>query len=74
MSTTPTNNGGPKEHDYTDEITCPHCDYAHLDSWELTPNEDELQCSTCGKLFIYTRNIAVSYSTKPIAARNQTTK
>lgn len=39
--TTPTpDNGGPQEHDWTDEITCPHCDYTHLD-FELKLTDDE---------------------------------
>jgi len=49
-------------HEYTDEIVCPHCGYAHKDSWEWSDGKHE--CSDCGESFVMVRNITVSYTTE----------
>jgi hypothetical protein len=51
------------EHEYTDEIVCPHCGYEHLDSWEYS-DEGETECGDCCKPFSFCRNVAISYSTE----------
>ena len=54
------------DHEYTDEIVCPHCGYEFGDSWELGDGEDigELDCDGCGKNFYAERIITVNYSTR----------
>lgn len=51
------------DHEYTDEIVCPHCGYEHTDSWERESNSGDAKCHHCSKDFFYERNISVSYST-----------
>jgi hypothetical protein len=53
-------------HEYTQEIVCPHCGYADRDSWEVEPNDDEMNCGRCDKEFYYERHIDVTYSTQKI--------
>lgn len=51
--------------EYTDQIVCPYCGEVDRDSWESTGAQDEqreMQCGSCGKNFIYTTHISVSYS------------
>ena len=52
-------------HEYTDEVVCPHCGYEHTDSWDR-PDSDEDECGECGKPFQYSRSTTVKYSTAPI--------
>lgn len=50
----------------TDEIVCPHCGHEHGDSWEQSRDDGEFDCCECGRLFRYSRDISVTYSTFPI--------
>lgn len=50
------------DHEYTDEIVCPHCGYEHSDSFEYSEDGDTT-CNDCGKPFHYARDISVTYST-----------
>lgn len=50
------------DHEGTNEIVCPWCGYTHCDSWERR-DEDDTECSDCGKPFYYSRDTWVSYST-----------
>lgn len=52
------------EHDYTDEVVCPHCGYEHGDSWEMC--EGERECPECEKSFEMEREVSVSYTTSKI--------
>ena len=47
-----------------DEITCPWCGYEFGDSWEYDDGDDAAECPECGKLFEYTREIEVTYTSK----------
>jgi len=51
---------------YTLEIICPYCMKEMSDSWEVSPDDGELDCGWCGKPFLYSRNITVDYSTEKI--------
>ena len=51
--------------DYTSEITCPHCGHEHRDSWEAS--EGQTECSDCGREFVVTRHVEVTYSTDKVA-------
>lgn len=48
---------------YTDEICCPFCGHETSESYELNSNDGETDCSECGKVFLYQRNITVEYTT-----------
>ena len=59
------------EYLYTDNITCPYCNWEDEDSWELDENSAELICGSCGEEFVVERNIQVTYSTFPIVGRKE---
>ena len=56
------------DHEFTDEITCPHCGDEWIDSYDFehSMKEDlgEYTCDECGKTFVITRNIEITYSTQ----------
>jgi hypothetical protein len=52
------------EHNYTDEITCPHCGYEHGDSWESS-DDGVTECDECGERFFFARDVEVTYSSRP---------
>lgn len=54
------------DHDHTDEVVCPYCGYEFGDSWDLSDDSGELDCSECGKEFEYYRHIEVTYCTYQI--------
>ncbi len=51
-------------HEFTREIVCPWCSYEIDGSQEFDNDDGELICENCGKEFIYTRYIEVTYSTE----------
>ena len=57
-------------HEYTDEITCPYCGYAHMDSFEYnqdsTEEDNKMICHNCKKEFIWQRVVTVEYITEEI--------
>jgi len=54
------------EYDYTDEITCPYCGYADIDSREMMEEEDDdYECASCEKVFEVVRHLTIQYSSKP---------
>ena len=50
------------DHEYTDEIVCPHCGYQYRDSWENS--EGTCDCEECHKSFSVERDVSVTYSTR----------
>ena len=48
----------------TDEITCPWCGHEFGDSWEYGDSDDACECTECGKLFEYTRETEVTYTSR----------
>ncbi len=50
------------DHEFTDEIVCPHCGNEGQDSWECS-DEGESVCEECRKGFDFVRNTSVTYST-----------
>lgn len=52
-------------HEYTDEIVCPHCGYEFGDSWEF-PESGDYKCPDCDNKFKFQREIEVTYSTEKI--------
>lgn len=64
---------GIKQHVFTREIFCPHCDHEHVDSWEFgeTPVSEEIEpilCHNCGEMFYAQRCVDITYKscTDPI--------
>ena len=52
-------------HEYTNEIVCPHCGYEFMDSWEFEQDTKLLSCVECGKEFRYIRESGITtYSTE----------
>jgi len=49
------------DHEYTDEIVCPHCGYEHPDSEDYMDRDDEFICHECEKKFEYVRDYSISY-------------
>jgi hypothetical protein len=54
------------DHDCTDVMVCPYCGHKHDDSWELKMNEGEYQCNRCERVFVYSRETRVTYSTEKL--------
>lgn len=46
-------------------VTCPICGFEDNDSWELSDNDDQYQCS-CGAILEIERNVEVTYSAKVV--------
>jgi len=48
---------------------CPYCGYVEIDAWELelTDDESEHDCSNCERIYLITRNVSVTYTSKAIA-------
>ena len=52
------------DHEYTDEVVCPHCGFECGDSWEF-PDEDDRECDECGKQYAFFRDYKISYVSQP---------
>lgn len=59
---------GEIDHEYTDEIVCPHCGYVHSDSWEWADGEEGVfagyECHSCDAPFSFSRHVTIAYSTE----------
>lgn len=51
------------DHEYTNEIVCPHCGEVFRDSWEFD-DEGIYECWECHKPFSWVRTVTVEYSTE----------
>ena len=65
--------------DFTDLPVCPHCGYNEPDAWEIDfgpglEGDTEVTCSDCGTGYFCSRNVSVSYSTKPLATPSEEPK
>ena len=50
---------------YGDLLKCPHCGYEDPNSWEIGDGGEgcgEMECCSCGKVFLWERSVHVSYS------------
>jgi len=59
------------ETQYTHEIVCPYCGYKFCDSWEMNQGEegdDDAECPSCEREFIFTRILTVEYCTSKIGS------
>ena len=55
--------------EYTKNIVCPYCGHEDHDSWEVDfgggmEGEEKLECGTCGKEFIASKECSITYSTR----------
>ena len=51
------------DHEYTDEIVCPHCGYEYNDSIEIGDQDQDETCIECGEYFSISVHYEVHYST-----------
>lgn len=49
----------------TEEVVCPYCGYEFEDSWEFV-DEEITECGECGKEFIISEYVDVTYSTSKL--------
>ncbi len=54
------------DHEYTDNIVCPHCGYQFSDCYEFEDQSGEIECYKCEGDFHYEREISVTYTTTKI--------
>jgi DNA-directed RNA polymerase subunit RPC12/RpoP len=54
-------NGKEYDTDNRDCIVCPHCGHEHTDTTDY--DSGEYDCQECGKAFVLTAEISVSYTT-----------
>ena len=52
------------EHEYTEEIVCPHCGFVHGDSWEVSGDDGWMFCDQCKEKFLYERQRDITYTTR----------
>lgn len=48
---------------YAEGMICPYCGHENSDSFEFIEDEGERECENCGKIFEYTREIEIRYTT-----------
>lgn len=56
----------PENKDYENNLICPYCGYEDNDSWELSDDDEEHECSRCGAVMSYQRVVTVEYNSSPI--------
>lgn len=56
----------PENKEYEDNIVCPYCGHEDRDSYELSDDNDTIECGRCGATIEYTREVIASYSIKGI--------
>lgn len=55
------------DHEWTNELVCPHCGYEHSDSWELNDGDEgdwDHECHDCQKTFAAQRFVTVKYGSE----------
>ena len=65
------------DHEYTDNMICPHCGAEDVDSWEYLSGEEQLgyvECGDCGRTYNAERNISITYSTYEIRSEEHTSE
>jgi predicted RNA-binding Zn-ribbon protein involved in translation (DUF1610 family) len=61
-------NTDPEEED--GEFKCPYCGLVDDDAWELSANEDTVECGSCGSTIEYERHYEVTYTVSPVKIAN----
>lgn len=60
----------PEDVEYEEHLTCPYCGEKDVDAWERSQDNDKIDCSMCGSEIEYSREVEITYSTKPIKRNN----
>lgn len=56
----------PEDRDYESNLICPYCGYEDNDSWELSDDDEEHECGSCGAIISYERVVTVEYNSSPV--------
>ncbi|HDR8476384.1 hypothetical protein ABE55_08440 [Bacillus thuringiensis] len=56
----------PEEIEYEEHLICPYCGGKDIDAWERSQDSDTINCGKCGSEIGYSREVEITYSTKPI--------
>lgn len=54
------------EVEYSSDFTCPYCGSVDDDAWELSSDEGEKNCSSCGSDIEYEKVVTVEYNIRPV--------
>lgn len=54
------------EVEYSSDFTCPYCGSVDDDAWELSDDEGETHCGSCGSEMKYERVVTVEYNIRPV--------
>lgn len=58
-------NEAPEEIEYSSDFECPYCGSVNHDAWELSDDEGETYCGSCGSDLEYEKVVTVEYNIKP---------
>ncbi|WP_243765414.1 hypothetical protein [Bacillus arachidis] len=56
--------------EYENHLTCPYCGGKNYDAFELSEDNDTINCGKCGSEIEYSREVEVTYSTRPVKRNN----
>lgn len=56
----------PEDKEYEDNLVCPYCGYVHEDSFDISEDSGEHECSGCGAVMAYERVVTVEYRSFPV--------
>lgn len=56
----------PEDKNYESNLKCPYCGYEDNDSCELSDDDEEHECSSCGATMSFERVVTVDYSSSPV--------
>ena len=54
------------EYSHEDDIICPYCGHAEMDSWEFGDSSGPHECSACGVTCYVVTDVSVTYSSRPM--------
>lgn len=60
----------PEDVEYESHLTCPYCGGKNYDAFELSEDNDTINCGKCGSEIEYSREVEVTYSTRPVKRNN----
>lgn len=49
-----------------DDLKCPYCGSVYEDAWEMSADEDKIECSSCNSTIEYQRETYVRYTVTPV--------
>ncbi|CKG63242.1 Uncharacterised protein [Streptococcus pneumoniae] len=60
----------PEDVEYESHLTCPYCGGKNYDAFELSEDNGTINCGKCGSEIEYSREVEVTYSTRPVKRNN----